>query len=96
MIFILVGSIIKCLIEKAGKIGSATKVSIPSVPTDLPPFSERDLNDLKFAVQQKVNIIILTSVKNSEALKFVKNTLGEQPNETNALCVITNSGLFNF
>lgn len=94
MFCVLVGSIIKCLIEKAGKIGSATKVSIPSIPTDLPPLSERDLTDLKFAVEQKVNIIIITSVKNAEGLKFVKNTLGEQQSATDALDV--NSSLLNF
>lgn len=74
----IVGSIIRCIIRKAGSIASAAKVSVPEVPVDLPPISEKDLEDLNMAIEQDVDIVMVPNVKNAEVLRYLKEQLNDR------------------
>lgn len=73
----IVGSIIRCLVENAGKISDKALVSLPGVPIDLPYLSEKDILDLKFCSSENVDVII-APVSCASNIQFVRETLGTE------------------
>lgn len=72
-----VGSIIRCIVETAGKLANRASVSIPSVPIELPFMSERDLDDIKICIEQKIDVIIVPGVRGGENVIKFREQLGK-------------------
>ncbi|CAK9293420.1 unnamed protein product [Gordionus sp. m RMFG-2023] len=67
----------QCIVENGGRIGSFKGVNLPGVSVDLPPLSEKDISDIHFGIENDVDMVFASFVRDANGVKEVRKALGD-------------------
>ena len=66
-----------CTIINGGELGERKGVNVPNVPVRLPAITEKDKEDIRFGVEQDIDFIAASFVRNAECVLEIKAFLRE-------------------
>lgn len=66
-----------CTIDNGGELGERKGVNVPNVPIRLPAITDKDREDIRFGVEQEVDFIAASFVRNAECILEIRAWLKE-------------------
>ena len=66
-----------CKVINGGELGQRKGVNVPNVPIRLPAITEKDKEDIRFGVQQDIDFIAASFVRNADCIREIKALLRE-------------------
>ena len=71
------GKEIVCTVINGGELGERKGVNVPNVPVRLPAITDKDREDIRFGVEQVIDFIAASFVRNAECILEIKAFLRE-------------------
>ncbi|GAA2901237.1 pyruvate kinase [Actinoplanes cyaneus] len=72
------GKDIQCLVTEGGPVSNNKGVSLPNVAVSVPAMSDKDEEDLRFALKLGVDLVALSFVRSPEDIKMVHSVMDEE------------------
>jgi pyruvate kinase len=72
------GKDIQCLVTEGGPVSNNKGVSLPNVAVSVPAMSDKDEQDLRFALKLGVDLVALSFVRSPEDIKLVHKVMDEE------------------
>ena len=74
----ITGNDIVCRVVNGGELGQRKGVNVPGVQVRLPALTEKDKEDILFGIEQGVDFIAASFVRNAETIKEIKSLLHDK------------------
>src|SRR5262249_30638080 len=71
------GTDITCLVTEGGPVSNNKGVSLPNVAVSVPALSEKDAEDLRFALHLGVDLVALSFVRSADDVKLVHEIMDQ-------------------
>ena len=71
------GNDVVCLVTEGGKVSNNKGLSLPGMNTSVPAMSEKDVEDLKFALRLGVDLVALSFVRSPADIELVHEVMDE-------------------
>lgn len=68
----IAGKDIVCKVINGGELGQRKGVNVPNVPVKLPAITDKDREDIKFGVEQEIDFIAASFVRNADCILEIK------------------------
>ena len=66
-----------CRVDNGGELGERKGINLPNVVINLPAITEKDRQDILFGIEQDIDFIAASFVRNAKAIKEIKKILKE-------------------
>lgn len=71
------GKRIHCTVRNSGTLGNHKNVNVPGVITTLPAVTEKDIDDLKFGIEQGIDIVAASFIRKAQDVLDIRRVLEE-------------------
>lgn len=78
------------VVQNDGKLGSKKSVNVPGVHIDLPALTEKDVSNIKLAIEEDIDFIAHSFVRNRDDVKAVQDILDEYGSDIQIISKIEN------
>jgi pyruvate kinase len=78
----VVGADVVCEIVNGGMLGENKGINLPGIPVRVPSLTEKDSQDLEFALKNGVDAIAVSFVRTAEDVRLVRNRVSAYGGET--------------
>lgn len=73
---------VKCILLNSGTLSDRKGVNIPNISTDLPPLTDKDVEDIRFGIDNDVEFIAASFIRKAEDVITIRKVLEENGGES--------------